>query len=188
MVRKIAIILILSGIFINVASIGFVKNYQHRQGFIGSMDKMEIVITEGERTGYGEDFYRLFSKYQLPEPEPEYEGRISISYRIVFLFTVGLIFVGTIMLIIFPRDAYPTDQKTYSKFPPMRKGIQNHWKMILKVIGVVLVMSATLGIVKEIWPQLFWLRILVGMTGVLAFYIIWTMKPQKQKDSEKNRR
>lgn len=150
------------------------------------MEWMEVVIAEGKSTSYGEDFYRALS--QAPPTPLVYEGRVSIPYRMVFLFSVVFIFVGTSMLVLSPKFFHSPDKKTYSKFPAMRKGIQNHWKMILKVIGVVLVMSATLGIVKEIWPQLFWLRILVGMTGLLAFYIIWAMKPQKQKDSENNRR
>jgi tetratricopeptide (TPR) repeat protein len=47
--KKIALIIILLGIFINILALPFVQHYNQHAGFIGSLGRMEVVLNEGTR-------------------------------------------------------------------------------------------------------------------------------------------
>jgi hypothetical protein len=87
--KTIGIIFILVGISLFIISFAFVKGYDKRDGFLGSLGQMEIVLKEG-------------SDPTTPgfHPIDERNSHIAVPYKYFFAVDIALIFVGIGFLIL----------------------------------------------------------------------------------------
>jgi cellobiose-specific phosphotransferase system component IIC len=142
------------------------------------MERMEVVLYKGEwdtesyMRDAAADFVYTGKILTKADNRQYYPDRVFIPYRNIFIFTLVLIFAGAILLVIGPGRNTNTDQnKNTGKMEG--QNIKKPWKIISVMIGVVLAMTIAYGLVKEIWPQAIWLRILVSMAGFFVLYLLW---------------
>ncbi|HUN54031.1 MAG TPA: hypothetical protein VMU29_02630 [Smithella sp.] len=123
--RKIGIILIITGIFLHVISIPYLTGYNHHVGYLASIPYMKILIpvektiieappvsnkllsnsTTIQPTNIlsGQDLREIGQKMNR-ELFPEASKPVkTIAYKDIILLTTSLIFIGTIMIVVARR-------------------------------------------------------------------------------------
>jgi hypothetical protein len=126
MMQRIGITLIFVSIFLFICSFAFIQKYNPIIGFVESMNRMEIVLSDGKYI-ISRDLVELLNKDQkgenltLPKnttilpstknksmeellEEAHWEGRISFPYKWFFVVDMALLFAG---LYLFLRPRIP---------------------------------------------------------------------------------
>jgi hypothetical protein len=195
--KKIALLIILLGIFINIISLPFLKNYSSRLGWIGSMNRMEIVLSQGTRIdeapwptsmssspseSSNTELGKKLSQEIFPETQNEDKinttGRVAFPYKYIFLISVLLIFVGCFLLI------FLTETKTKIKNEKLDNSVHTVGKKSwFKVICIFLAGLLLYIILKELWPKAWLLRTLVGPIVFALMYWHWDTDKIVKRDN-----
>jgi len=142
------------------------------------MEGMEVVLYKGEWDNErylrdaAADFVRTGTIHTKGDNRKYYPDRVFVPYRNVFILTLTLIFTGAILLVVAPRQNTRPDQNTVVS-EKAGQSIKKPWKTIVAMIGVVFGMTMAYGLVKEIWPQAVWLRVLISTACFFVLYILW---------------
>ncbi|NCO83254.1 MAG: hypothetical protein COZ31_05630 [Nitrospirae bacterium CG_4_10_14_3_um_filter_44_29] len=101
--KKIGMILVLVGLFWFLISFVLIPGYSPALGFIAHLNNMtttEIVLKEGQVKE--ESILDMFMKRVEPLKNfsPQYEGRIAIPYKYLFILNIAIIFTGLGMLLL----------------------------------------------------------------------------------------
>ncbi len=166
--KKIGLVLILAGFFLQLAAIALVGNYEPKLGFIGSMDRMEVVLHQGrfDREAFLHDAAVAFvssgnvdriNKSDLTY----YPDRVSIGYRSMFIIALLVFFSGATLLVFSGGRSFPVRM-------PLQKTLSPRGRTAA-IIALVVVLAAALGLARELWPNAFWLRIGISMIGIAFF-------------------
>jgi len=96
--KKLSILIIMVGLLLPVASLGFVKGYNPNLGFVGSLPRMEIIYGHGISN-------RTSSLRDLITPVPK-----TIPYGYIFALGGILVCLGTAGVLFNPQANIPKEQ------------------------------------------------------------------------------
>jgi hypothetical protein len=115
--KTIGIILILVGIGLFIISFAFVKGYDNRDGFLGSLGQMKFVLREGESlkpeaprpaeaplTAPPVEPPRIVEDFK-PVEEDAIKRPIAVPYKYFFAIDIAIIFVGIGFLMLPKRSS-----------------------------------------------------------------------------------
>jgi len=104
--KRISILIIMVGLLLPVASLGFVKGYNPNLGFVGSLAQMRVVFVE-EETEDATTFLERRRGEQYVRVTVEEQG---ISYGYVFAFGCILVCLGTVGVLFNQQSNIPKEQ------------------------------------------------------------------------------
>jgi uncharacterized membrane protein len=168
--KKIALIIIALGIFINILALPFVQHYNQHAGFIGSLGRMEVVLLE-ETERPDADLNQKMRREIFGEPANE--GRVAFPYRYVFFISVLLVFAGCVLIILTPETKSGKETNTD---PAMR---QRPW---FKIGGVFLAWLLLYIFLKELWPTGWVLRSMIAPIVFFVIYKLWNQNTDSPDD------
>jgi len=187
--KKIALIIILLGIFINILALPFVQHYNQHAGFIGSLGRMEVVLNEGTKIeappappelvasplGTEDRAAQIFDRVmsQTTTEELHNTGRVAFPYRYVFLISVLLFFAGVVLFILSPVTK---SGKETNPAPAIR---QRPW---FKIGCVFLAWLLLYIFLKELWPAGWVLRSMIAPIVFFVIYKLWNQNTDSPDD------
>ncbi len=113
--KKLSILIIMVGLLLPVASLGFVQGYSPNSGYIGSLSQMKIVYLEAppppaKPTSVNPFLERLTRESREREEEERKAKERSIPYRYVFALGCILVCLGTAGVLFNHQSNIPKEQ------------------------------------------------------------------------------
>lgn len=176
---KTGLIVVLIGLFIHVTALGFIKYYNPALGFIGSMDRMDIVLAPGILDWKAAIRDGIIGEH-MPDkiPGTYYEGRIALPYKIVFFFSNVVVIVGVFLMIIKRKEKHIYENMVSENVDRYRYNVPGS----IKIIGVFFCTLVVYVLAKDIFRDAWWLRIIISLAGLYWMLRLWY--PDKKKDTE----